>query len=96
MLTQINPRIFRSGLRSGVIFFLRQAATKSFLREGRGRCADQPKKRNDADEHLAAKSILVRPDLQALRRREHRVENTINHKADHDRDQHDDHGRDQL
>ena len=78
MLPQINPRIFSRALFSCADFFLRQTVVECFLSEnGRG-CADQPKKRNDANQHLAANIILVRSELQAMCRFKYRRKNTVN------------------
>ena len=78
MLAQINPCVFRRTLFNRAAFFVRQTIAKSFLSESGRRCANQPKKRNDASQHLAAKIILVRPKLQAMCRFKHRRKNTVN------------------
>ena len=78
MLAQINPGIFRGALFSRAAFFARQAIAKCFLSESGRRCADQPKKRKDANQHLAVNIILVRSELQAMCRFKNRRKNTVN------------------
>jgi len=96
MLTQINPRAFRFVLCSRIAFLLRQTVVKCFLSEERRRCANQPKKRNDANEHLAAKSTLVRSKLQAMCRLKYGRKNAVNHQPYDKRNHNDNHRRDLL
>src|SRR4029077_16190986 len=78
MLTQINPSAFRGVLCARVAVSFWQAAAKCFLSECRRCCANQPKKRNGANEHLAAKSTLVRSKLQAMCRLKYCRKNAVN------------------
>ena len=94
MLAQINPGIFRSALFGRATFFARQTIAKSFLSESGRRCADQPKKRNDANQHLATKIILVWSKLQAMCRFKYCRQNAVDNQPHHHRDDHDYHWRD--
>src|SRR5439155_22270900 len=78
MLAQIDPCVFGRAWFSCAAFFARQTIAKGFLSESGICCADQPNERNDADQHLAAKIMLVRPKLQAMCRFKYCRKNTVN------------------
>ena len=90
MLAQIDPGIFNDALRGCGALFLRQTVVQSHLSQCKRCCANQPKQRNDAEEHLAAKIILVRPKLQAMCRLKYCRKNAVNNQSHNGRNDDDD------